>query len=165
MPRRYYYSRRYKVAPKKKWASNFLRFQSTVTVPAPVAVNLAINPTQENAVPRTIKAKNFKVSLWFEGANQEAVSNINLIEAYVVYKPQGYIISTETIAEHPEWVLVHKMIGRPDYQAEVTKPYVLSSRLARNLQSGDSIQLVINALGTPRTEVIVRGNLFYWTCV
>lgn len=165
MPRRYYYSRRYKVTPKKKWASNFDRILHTATAGTPSGIELALNPAQETAIPRTIKVKNFKVSLWFETENAQAAVAINMIEVYIFYQPQGYGLTNNSINEHPEWVLCHKMIGRPDFQAEVTKPYQMSSKLARNLQSGDRIQLVIVPMGTVGTQVIVRGNLFYWTCV
>lgn len=60
--------------------------------------------------------------------------------------PQGYTVTYSTLNEHPEWFMAVKFLDNPQVDdpntantAYLQKPFTISTRLARKLQTGDSV--------------------------
>ena len=87
-----------------------------------------------------------------------------------MYIPQGYTVGLNTLTEHPEWVMAIKYIDDPvlvpTAANSIIKPFTVSSRLARKLQTGDSIQLCVfgNNYGGTDADVTFRFMAQWWTC-
>lgn len=173
MPR--YYRRRYTrvVRPKKKWASNIATWvnESVTGVPA---VSLASNNIQAaNPTPTILKVGNFKVSadLTFT-ATQTATGYIPAVVAYILYVPEGWPTGeaasfNNLIRSHPEWIMATKTMGANSRIDSVFPVDTLnmSTRLKRNLNSGDKIYLYFNFNTTATiSSITITGTCRYWTC-
>lgn len=175
MPRRYYRRRTVVRAPRKKWGSNIHNYNITTAGTAQLqggSTNLVQNSVSTaNPTPVIIKAGNFKVQgdAFFitSGATQVELS------MYVIYLPEGVTPADAAgyqtlIAAHPEWVLAWKFISANRVSQAATDQslsFSLSSRLKRNLNSGDRIVLVgIAAAGNSLTSANFAGLCQYWTC-
>ena len=176
MPRRY--RRRIVVRPKKRWATNFTNFTSDLISVAPnapggFATNLVQNAVQtSNPTPVVLKTGNFKiqgdVSL-FNATGQAGSLNLCL---YVMFLPQGIDILNGTqvknmIELHPEWILTWKLVDIASLNSNAQNGFSFSSRLKRNLQSGDRVALLALAetdltLATPQ-QLKVHAQCQYWT--
>ncbi|AYA60340.1 hypothetical protein [Bovine serum-associated circular virus] len=90
-------------------------------------------------VPSVIKVKNFKVSI-DTSAPSDFSQGMKYLNAYLMYVPEGITLNTDTAKNHPEWIIAWRGIN--DTNQSDRDNYVLSSRLARNLNSGDAIYLL-----------------------
>lgn len=153
---RYRRYRKYSRRNRKTWSTRLNNFSGQQSA-APqsnyvIYTNLCQNPAQDvNTVSQlyTVKNINCQVNLWGSSA-------INNLQAYVMYVPQGYIPTGVPSAygslpyDHPEWIMAHRFIGRPQAtNSGVTEQLRLFSRLARKLDTGDRIVMII--LGTNTT--------------
>ena len=189
MPRRYYRSRVRYIKPKKRWASNIKNL--TLSGPSSTqfcgSVALVSNTTQNTSpTPVIIKAKRFKVSVDCFNTFSASASVITPISAnaYVIFVPEGYIsdqIQTMTYAEanalvsqHPEYILSwRKLDFSSSYSTSSSSgssnstAVTFSSSLARNLNSGDRIFLIILAETNNNNvtiQVAASATVQYWTC-
>lgn len=173
MARRYYRRRTVVVRPKKKWASNFTAANLNIANSATVAKAadgkvLVQNSVQSsNPTPTIVKAGNFKVQgdCYF-AANVTSNPLIQCV-VYVMYVPQGFTLSTATdyetiIDSHPEWIMAWKMLDMNGVTQSVNS-FTFSSRLKRNLNSGDSIQLIAIAEASTPVSFAVITKVQYWT--
>lgn len=175
-----YYRRRYTrvVKPKKKWATNLVALNPVATSSNNLSMMQYIicqnaNPTA-TPTPVILKTGNFKVQVdaFFNPSTNTAVE----FSAYVMYVPEGMDFNTFSdvqafIQKHPEWILCWKyasydfVSGNGIGNIDSIK---MSSRLKRNLNSGDKIvffglaeagssQATFNVIGA-------RGMVQYWTC-
>lgn len=149
MPRRYYYGRRsYRGSrPKRKWCPALI--QGTLTVSGPGTSYSGSNsvlcsnaPSSVSTVPvaTVIKVKNFKVVLDVDIANS-LFSNVFVC---IMYIPEAVTVSNELPLQHPEWILVWRTIdvnSSANNSTSQIQNLQMSSRLARNLNSGDKIIL------------------------
>lgn len=174
--RRRYTNRYYGGYKKKNWSSNIITSSTTITFPASSTYGagsaLCLNPSQSVAtVSQPFTVKNIKLSV-SSVASQVAISDAvdNIIVA-IVYVPQGYTVTYNTLAEHPEWFMAVKYIDNPSLEQSSAngsqyKPFTVSTRLARKLQTGDSIQLCV--FGTSSSSnpapVTFRFMAQWWTC-
>ena len=188
-----YYRRRYTrvLKPKKKWASNIK--QVTVSLPVipptgtatPLESKVGIiqeicsNAVQEGApTPVIIKTGNFKVQL--DVSVYETGGNIGAA-AYLMYLPEGVWLSnasykdwyeylSQVILKHPEWIMAWKQLGFQEGRSSTIDydKVTFSSRLKRNLNSGDKIFLLLlvdsDSSTAPLNSVIARGIVQFWTC-
>ena len=87
-----------------------------------------------------------------------------------MYVPQGYTVSYNTLSEHPEWVMAIKFLDDPTLTPGETnglmRPFTVSTRLARKLQTGDSVQFCVfgNNLGSTAIPVSFKFMAQWWTC-
>lgn len=173
-----YYRRRYTrvVKPKKKWASNIkkLTLLSEAVNSYGGIVELCKNSTQSSLpTPVIVKAGNFKVQCDVVAAGTGG--SLASMTAYVLYIPEGvdpllqspdsvHQFIESTVSNHPEWILAWRQIG---YEAlEGTKNVdrvTFSSRLKRNLNSGDRIVFALNAFGSLQ-QLSLLGMCQFWTC-
>lgn len=182
-----YYRRRYRTivrAPKKKWATGYKDISGVFEygdstrfvyhTPLVVNSNQSSDPT-----PVIVKTGNFRVQ--FDATIKVGASGAIEAKAYVVYVPEGWNIGTEgsetsisqlrnIVAQHPEWILVWRQLDFGNANAAGTfdtSVVRMSSRLKRNLNSGDRIMFII--LGSGDFTGIdqkgqVEGAAQYWTC-
>ena len=173
---RYYRRRTYRRSyPRKKWASNIGNSEVTLTVPGnssyAAGAAFAMNPAQSPAsVSNSFVVKNIKLSI--EAIVDGSVINyhLNQLIAAIMYVPQGYTVGPNILTEHPEWIMAVKYIGdgmTVDINTTVNrfKPFTVSSRLSRRLQTGDSIQLVLFAQNSSsqNDSVTFRFLAQWWT--
>lgn len=173
---RYYRRRAYrKNYPRKKWASNIGNSEVTLTVPSnstyAAGAAFALNPAQSpSTVSNSFVVKNVKLSVEAVGIGGSVFSNLNQLIAAIMYVPQGYVVSPSILNEHPEWLMAVKYLGEglnsDDSTSPKFKPFTVSTRLSRRLQTGDSIQLVLFAQNTStsqNTSVTFRFLAQWWT--
>lgn len=192
-----YYRRRYTrvVKPKVKWASNI----SQIALPPPTTGASDtrygyVTPICANAgqvavpIPTIVKCGNFKVQMDSVFESNDVGTMINAT-AYIIYVPEGagpvaaanppnpttleYFNWIEGIVtKHPEWLLGCKMMGS-DWVAQSRANYdrvQFSTRLKRNLNSGDAVCLAVTAQSTRQgveagKVVGVQGHAMvqFWT--
>lgn len=141
MPRsRTFYTARRKTA---KWSPHILIQPMTIEAAQGEFASyqlIAKNSTDTSVpVPSVIKVKNFRVSIDTSAASQ-STSGLSYINAYLMYVPEGITLNTDTIKNHPEWIISWKGINNLAHNDKDNT--VLTSRLSRNLNSGDGIYLI-----------------------
>ena len=184
MPRKYY-RRKYSYRPRRKWNSNWNSETTTLYMPDISTVDaytealshrqLIINPQQTgtNVSTSIVKVKNVKVHLSTTGIPDASDLNVYTMEVFIIFCPEGIIPNIGLIAKHPEWLMAYKLMT---IDASTTIPinFSISSRLARNLNSGDAIYLVTIVRRTSaeqatenRTGLVIPCyyTVQYWTCV
>lgn len=182
MPRRYYRRRTVVVRPKKKWASNIVVRSFTVVTnggqgSAIPFVPLVSNSTQSTSpTPVVLKCGNFKlnVDLRYGTVGSSTQTGSYHLVAFVVFLPEGIAPVNNTqmdalIKAHPEYIMAWKQLeaGAIGSAAAVAQDKVVfSSRLKRNLNSGDQVVLTV-VDETPNSnisEINVSFTCQYWTC-
>lgn len=172
MARRFYRRRTVVVRPKKKWGSNMKQFQlgpvnvGTTQLSYAVA-DLAVNSAQTTTpTPTILKCGNFKVQgdCYISSQSQSALIEMML---YVLYLPEGVAPGDATAAStlvtaHPEWILSWKCIDMNTVGQQSVNAFSFSSRLKRNLNSGDKIVIMcVGRAGTTaagNVSIYVHGN-------
>lgn len=177
MPRRYYRRRTTVVRPKKRWASNIKVSTYIIdgSTPSP-ALTLVANPSQASTpTPVIIKAGNFKVNADIRvSLNSTGVNNVLQLVAVVIFVPQGVSVGNnqllgDLIANHPEYIMAWRQFDFTDATlgGNNSQSVVFSSRLKRNLNSGDSIVFGIlesNTQGISVSAIDAAVTAQYWTC-
>ena len=138
MARRRYYRRSVRVvAARKKWASN-LKNGSI----ASSGTTLVVNSSQSDVpTPVILKTGNFKVQGDVAIVSSSSTGTASLV-IYLAYVPEGYGISN-LAGQHPEYILGWTIVDAPVISAGTlsANKYSITSRLKRNLNSGDRIVL------------------------
>lgn len=182
---RYYRKRSYTrvVRPKKKWATNIVNLfnndatfgtDGTFIIPKLIASN-----KKEDTAPSPviIKTGNFKVQ--FDLTVNVGAAGVVAATAYIIFIPEGYVTDTASVTaaqwstiieSHPEWLLLWRELDLSNANAAGsvdTSIIRASSRLKRNLNSGDKIYFVLLGSGDftgVQTRASLRGACQYWTC-
>lgn len=184
MPRKFY-RRKYSYKPKRKWNSNFYTYADHIIWPIIQANEqfvervqsrtLFSNPQIGNASTSTsvVKIKNCKVQFAGTGFVDAAPTGLLSMQVALIYVPEGVDYDAGILFRHPEWILAHKLVTC-DADQSLPINFSISSRLARNLNSGDRIELVfiprINTAGAAGIQHIPGSMAYYatvqyWTCV
>lgn len=138
--RRTFYTARRRTA---KWSPHLIQELMSVGLDSAGqfgSYQLLSKNTSDNTTPTpsVIKVKNFRVSV--DTSTAYSTNYVQYLNAYIIFIPEGVSISKETPTQHPEWILAWKSLN------EITntnaQSITLSSRLARNLNSGDAIYLL-----------------------
>lgn len=161
------YRRYYK---KGKWSPNIQELLTTqITATGGIffaTYTLATNPVQDNTtVSQTYTVKNFNVDFYIDGGTFDT-QYLEDVCAYIVYVPQGMTVGDNYNILHPEYILNYKYLGGPSSDGSQTyQPYRLRSRMARKLNTGDSIQLFIkgNNQTSDSANLFVHGIIRWWT--
>lgn len=176
-----YYRRRYTrvVRPKKKWATNMTqlsKIDTSVNSPKAYAHVLLVENQAQTGTPTPVmlKAGNFKVQA---DVSYTSAGPVNVeVRAYVLFVPEGMTIATylgadSLISNHPEWIMGWKYASIDFAVGTVpnnTQTIQFSSRLKRNLNSGDRIMFVCLFKSTDETTNItgytLGGGVQFWTC-
>lgn len=137
------------------------------------AITIAQNPVQSTSgVSQKFTVKNVEVSLQLSAFPVSGGNPIlDGIEYYIMYIPQGYSIGPNLPLEHPEWILAYKYLGKGSNTFSPGSPNEqipkIKTRLARKLNTGDSIVLMyhanqITALTSGNSWVIGAKGLVRW---
>lgn len=180
MSKRVSYRRYRRTYPKQKWQLTLVNPEriSLTTGPYPASSFYAIHKTICQTVVPTdssahsvvssnniVKVGNFKVKGTFNVSGGTGYNNLSMI-IYVIFVPQGIIpdntevsnsnLATSIFYSHPEWVLGWTRVDLDDSGSNDN--FSITSRLKRNLNSGDSVQfgvLIMNNAATSISEVNV----------
>ena len=160
------YSRRYR---SKRWSSRITNLDIEQQVGANtdffVFRNLATNPVQDNdTVSQRYTVKNIRCNFCIESST--SINNpLDNVQAFVLYVPQGFTLSTSTPYEHPEWIMASKHIGIPlNNNSPGYASLYMSTRLSRKLDTGDKVVFVVqgsnptNSTTSARLTGIIRYN-------
>lgn len=142
---------------------------------------LTTNPAQSTStVSQQYTVKNFELSFSLDlnnNATPNLGSNIENIIFYVMYVPQGITVDSNLPIQHPEWIMTYKFMGSIDMEVENNNqiglsyiaprrgPYKIKTRMARRLQTGDSVVLLITGVNKNNGSVSgdMSGLLRWWT--
>ena len=156
--RRRYYKR------KGRWSANISKLENTQITASSGAwstyTTLASNPIQNNAtVSQQYTVKNLEFTFQIEGTNTPI--NLEAITIYIMYVPQGMSVGNDYYLQHPEYIMAYRFIGSPEYEmtgtniSGIRNPLKVKSRLARRLQTGDSIIAYFEGVNTGTSSVKV----------
>lgn len=170
MPRRYYTRYRPRAYGKRrKWSPTL--GQGSLTTAAStnnsgfsVSVLCGNSSVQGTTTPVStiIKVKNFKVVLDIVSVTTAGVARNNFYA--IMFVPQGFTVGVNTPQEHPEWIMVWRTVdvGRGSDSSTPTSTNIqLSSRLTRNLNSGDQIVLFNSVFNGGSNANITLSTTFY----
>lgn len=167
---KYHRTRKYtRYRRRSNWSSNIAELSFTINQLAPGAnistFVLAQNPAQDNTTVSTIyTVKNFEINYTFESETNlsSVINNVEDICAYIVYVPQGMTVGVDYPNLHPEYVMAMKFVGSPSNDAyQEYQPYRISTRLARRLNTGDSVQLLVKLNWTSTNGASAAGLEFH----
>jgi hypothetical protein len=180
MARSYYRRRWYgrRTFRKKNWSTNIITSETSFSIPANTTYGsgsaICVNPSQSvSTVSQPFTVKNVKLSICVSVDKVTSVGWLGQIIAAIVYVPQGYTVTYKTLVEHPEWFMATKFIENPQVDDAglptpnyLQKPFTVSTRLARKLQTGDSIQLCIFATNRNSEPIVLSLSFMaqWWTC-
>lgn len=149
--------RRYRKYSRRRhiWSSRLQNFSGEQSAAESaqfiIYYNLCSNPTQtQETVSQKYTVKNINCQV--EISNQDGSSTVNAVEnlqAFICFIPQGYVPTGVPSAygdvpyNHPEWIMAHRYFGSAQPDSPYFPPLRLRSRLARKLDTGDRIVLII----------------------
>lgn len=160
------YRRYYK--RKGRWSSNITNFSFNRTIASNDSFSIAV-PLTENTpqivsgVSQKYTVKNVNLQFMLEGgvnASDNTQNNsIENLQLYVLFIPQGYIVTGDTPFQHPEWIMAYRFVGIP---VEQNRPGYSSlsirSSLARKLDTGDGITLLLLGSNASTINTPLKGN-------
>lgn len=169
-----YRRRRFYKRKSGRWSPNLSKIHGNGSAPSNAdfadSVTIAQNNTATGAssITQVFTVKNIEVAAQLEASPTSSGPRIENIEYYVLYIPQGYAIAYDIPETHPEWIMAYKYVGSAfDYSAvsssnaQVPK---IKTRLARKLNSGDSIIFMIRGHNySTSTNVEYSGLVRWWT--
>lgn len=164
MPRYVRYKRYYKkVYPKKRWASNIKVDAKSITINPNASSGIASFILCQNSTPSTtptptiLRFARFRMKGDIRTVTPNA-SNVTSANAFVMFVPEGMVINSELLTKHPEYIL-----GWTTLSMDSGNSFSLTSTLKRNLNSGDSIQILftIDTVTAPQSTI---GFNVYYTC-
>ena len=134
---------------------------------------LCTNPSQTTlGVSQQYTVKNFEISFTFETTSANSNKSIDDLCAYIMYKPQGMNITANYNLDHPEYIMNYKYYGSPTNDntgynnSQQFQPLKIRTRMARKLQTGDSIILFIKGNNTSEvalTAIGIHGIIRWWS--
>lgn len=127
---------------------------------------LTTNPVQSTStVSQQYTVKNFEITFVIE-LNNSQPENIESLQCYIMYVPQGMNVGNNYNTQHPEYIMNYKYIGSPTGDgSQQYQPIRVKTRMARRLQTGDSIILFIKGYNQTQSNitVVLNGLVRWWT--
>ena len=153
---------------KGRWSSNIQEIPTTTVTSSGIGANaytqvLAYNPQQTNTTTSqiyTVKNTEVTFSMDFDSTLNDG-ANIEDITVFVMYVPQGMNVTPQYPNQHPEYILAYRFLGSPqsDIPTSQAQPAKVKTRLARRLQTGDYLLLMIKYNDTrPNTSGVVFNH-------
>jgi len=181
-----YRRRRFYRRKTGKWAANIQEVANTITPTQgtwSATETIMSNPTQQPTyVSQTFTVKNIEINfnLDYEGSSSDFINLYEGITAYIMFVPQGMNVTSDYNVQHPEYIMAMKYIGSPTAEnvyipgtgqynspGQQYQPTKIRTRLARKLQSGDSVVLFVKGIQTGSTEsgqiLRLSGVIRWWT--
>lgn len=154
-----------------RWSSNIQDIPSTVLTGVSGnwsgTTTLATNPAQTTTgVSQIFTVKNFEVNFVIESSNEQSLQSIENLCCYIMFVPQGMNVSENYNVSHPEYIMNYKFIGSPSPDASQNyQPFKIRTRLARKLNTGDSVVLFIKGYNQSTTDLTMTlsGLVRWWT--
>ena len=167
---------------KQNWSTRLSNFSGAQSVAANTQVilytNLCTNPAQtDSTVSNKYTVKNVCVD--FEIAKDDLTTStgqsdwLENFQFYICFIPQGYIPTGVPSAyadvpfNHPEWIMAYRYIGPPLADSSTSYPPIrVKSRLARKLDTGDRVVLIVLGMNTHTStsaQIAYRGLVKYNT--
>ena len=140
---------RYRRYRRGRWSSNIselndvqLLFGEGVTSQT---ATLVTNPIQSNlSTSQTYTVKNIELNYLLESTS--SLIHIDNVNIYIMFVPQGMNVGVDYNLQHPEYIMAHRMQGGMLQDGtQYFPPLKIKTRLARKLNTGDSIILFVKA--------------------
>lgn len=157
---------------KNKWSSNISEFSSTsgtlaLNSPFHLESTIATNPSQSTlGVSQIYTVKNFEINFEFD-TNSAGASAIENLAAYIMFLPQGMVVTDTYNMEHPEYIMAYQFYGSPQPDTPYYSVKKIKTRMARKLNTGDSIILLIKGnyvgQGSSGQTFDIHGLVRWWT--
>jgi len=157
---------------KGRWSANIKNIQETLDVDKDQTFFynqiLCENPPQaQNSVSQQYTAKNFEFTFELESTSNDELWFENLM-GYIMFVPQGYNVDDQLPFKHPEWIMAYKYYGSPKADETPLPIFRIRTRLARRLQTGDSIIFLLIGRtqaweGTSKKRLNPKGLVRWWT--
>lgn len=163
--------RKYSRRNRGRWSANIKNINQLLDVTTTQSsfgdsIDLCLNPVQDSlTVSQQYTTKNIELSAFIECPDAE-LANIENLEHYIMYVPQGMNLTTDYNLEHPEYIMAYYFQGNPVPDAESTGYRLkIKTRMARRLNTGDRIIYFYKGLHTASTNVQlrIRGLVRWWT--
>lgn len=160
---------------KSKWSSNIKTITNqVVTAPSNASffykVDLCKNPAQsDNTVSQIYTVKNITFNWQSEITSATGWASVESLVGYIMYVPQGMTVTETYPNYHPEYIMGCRFYGSAEYEASGTagirNPLSIKTRLARRLNTGDSIVFLLVGSNTAETSTLLtfNGLLRWWT--
>ena len=161
---------------KGRWSCNIKQIvNNTITATEGsffADLTLCENPQQlDNTVSQQYTCKNVELSYEIETPSNPGI--IESLTAYILFVPQGFVITETLPSTHPEWIMAYRFLGSPNselasgsfYQNPGRLPTKIKTRLSRRLQTGDKIILLVTGNNETTTSInlVINGLLRWWT--
>lgn len=126
---------------------------------------------EEAPTPVIVKCGNFKVQgdVMVQTASSTPSRPVPLV-FYILFVPEGVGISDSLVTTHPEWIMGWTVIdatiivgGGSGTTSTGSNRFSISTRLKRNLNSGDSVVAILQSRDTSATAQCAFTCQF-WTC-
>lgn len=167
--------RRYRTYKRAaRWSANLRNITSTTIQTTQLSLfqsntTLCSNPPQSDDMVTTVyTVKNVEFNGNIEINDEVGYNAITGLVTYIMYVPQGMVVGPDYDVLHPEYILAMKYYGKPTNTSNImphSNPIRVKTRLARKLQSGDSIILLIKGANRASTPVSLNysGITRWWT--
>lgn len=156
---------------KGRWSANISEIQNTqitaTTQKFSATTTLTTNPVQSNTtVSQIYTVKNFEISFTMDIGGSSTINYIESLAFYIMFVPQGMNVGEDYNLQHPEYIMAYRYYGSPlaDTSSEVV-PFRLKTRMARRLNTGDSIILFITGFNESSSsqQLKLNGLIRWWT--
>jgi len=157
---------------KGRWSANISEITATTIQATPnkfsATTTLTTNPVQTNtSVSQIYTVKNFEISFTMDKGSSTTSSYIEGLTFYIMFVPQGMNVSENYNLQHPEYIMAYRYYGAPlqDSSSNEVVPFRLKTRMARRLNTGDSIILFITGFNeySNNQELKLNGLIRWWT--
>lgn len=164
--------RRYSRRNRGRWSSNIRLINETPTAGAPpgtffLDITLATNPSP---LPTTITqintVKNVEFTYKTEIPELQGSNLIEQLTGYIMYRPEGVVVTETLPITHPEWIMAYQYLGSPDVDnTNQYAPKRIKTRLSRRLNSGDSIIFLLTGRNDANQNIPINinGLVRWWT--
>lgn len=169
MARRYRRRRFYRV--RGRWSSNIRNITTEQTIPpASTFFNITVlcnNPSQnDNTVSQKYTIKNIEYTYQIENRDSGGTGSIENLSSYIMYVPEGMIVTETYPYSHPEYIMAYRYQGSCFGDTTSIILPKIKTRLSRTLNTGDKIVCLTigdNTNSTGNIPVDIRGLVRWWT--
>lgn len=164
--RRRYYKKR------ATWSSNIRNIDSNQSIPPSSTffniTVLCVNPSQnDNTVSQKYTVKNIEYTYSVEtDYTNDSKLNLENIASYIMYVPEGMIVTETYPNSHPEYIMAYRYQGSIFDDSNSTVLPKIKTRLARTLNTGDKIICLTtgsNTIATKELPINIKGLVRWWT--
>lgn len=152
---------------KTRWASCINDFTGNQTAEPSsefcIVTDLALNPAQAaTTVAQEYTIKNVELQFDVESSDGD---DIESVKVFVMFVPQGMTVDKKYFKYHPEYILAYKYYGSCTgvLNGGIRNPLTVKSRLARKLNTGDKIVLIMQGQNNKSAQVaIALSGIVKW---